>query len=251
MKARLALGVSVDGGLVKLACLRASLGGKEIVDTATIAPPPSPGEEGTFLQEVRKFLLKNGLRSTDATVIGIAREELLFRRITTPPLKERDLPELVSYESSRHLPGRKDDFAVGYQNLEKTKEGGYLLLLGAARREVVDEHLNLLKGANLAPFSLQPVPVATAALFRHTHPDAPPSLLLSLGRASFTADSIVEGRLVASRHFVLPAAVAEGSAGSSEVGSQALCRRDRREARRPSLSREPAGGETAPSLAHR
>lgn len=216
MRARLALGVSAADGLVRLVCLRASLGGREIVDTAAIALPPSSDEEGTFLQEVRKFLLKNGLRSTDASVIGVPREELLFRRITTPPLKERDLPELVSYESSRHLPGRKDDFAVGYQNLEKTKEGGYLLLLGAARRKVVDEYLNLFKGANLAPFSLQPVPVATAALFRHTHPDAAPSLLLSLGRTSFTADSIVDGRLAFSRHFSLPTAVGEGPAGLSE-----------------------------------
>ncbi len=217
MRAKLALGVSVADGLVRLVCLRAPLGGREVADTVAIALPPSPDEEGAFLQEVRKFLLKNGLRSTDATVIGVPREELLFRRITTPPVKERDLPELVSYESSRHLPGRKDDFAVGYQNLEKTKEGGWLLLLGAARREVVDGYLNLLKGANLAPFSLQPVPVAMAALFRHTHPDAAPTLLLSLGRTSFTVDSIVDGRLVFSRYFSLPAAVGEGPAGSPEI----------------------------------
>jgi type II secretory pathway component PulK/Tfp pilus assembly PilM family ATPase/Tfp pilus assembly protein PilN len=210
-------GASAADGFLRLVCLRSSLGGREIVDTAAIALPPSSGEEGTFLQEVRKFLLKNGLRSTDATVLGIPREKLLFRRITTPPLKERDLPELVSYESGRHLPGRKDDFVVGYQNLEKTKEGGYQLLLGAADGEFVDEHLNLLRGANMAPFSLQPVPVAMAALFRHTHPDAAPSLLLSLGPSSFTADSIVEGRLVSSRYFRLPAAGGHESAGAQET----------------------------------
>lgn len=197
------LGISLEEGSLRLVCLRGSWRGPHLVDRATFAFPPVREDAEGLAQEVQKFLLKNGIRNLDAITFGVPRADLFFRHISTPPVKERDLPDLVEFEYDRHLPGAREEFLVGYRNLGRSEDGGYRLLLCAARRDRLENYLTTLRLADLTPSSLQPIPMALAEAFRQGYPDVPAALLLSVGRESFTADFIEKGRMMLSRPFGL------------------------------------------------
>jgi Tfp pilus assembly protein PilN len=210
------LGVGFDDGRLKLVCLRATWRGPHLADSASFPLPPKREEAGSLAPEIDKFLLRNGIRPTDRVTFGVPRPDLFFRHLTTPPVKERNLPDLVGYECERHLPGAREEFAVGYQVLGKEEEGGYRLLLGAVNLGRLEEHLALLRRANLTPASLQPVPMALAEAFRHGHPKVAAALLISASKDGFTADFIEKGRAVLSRHFGLGTPVTPDGAEAGE-----------------------------------
>lgn len=226
MRGRYSLGVSFAQDRLELVYLKSGWRGREVVDHVSITVPSSSHPERVSRPEVQKFLLKNGVRSTVPIVAGIPRSDLLFRTFSTPPVTERELPELVGYECERHLPGRKDDFVIGFQKVKKMRDGGYQVILAAARRDVTEGRLALLRELNLEPQSLQAVPVALASLFRYTLPESSPAILVTVEPKAFTADYLVDGKLAFSRHFPLPVMEETGGSGSDEsVRKREDCRR--------------------------
>ena len=64
--------------------------------------------------------------------------------------------------------------------------------------------LRLLQQLNLEPGSVQPVPAAMASLFRHGLPEQSSAMLVTVEEGAFTADYLMEGKLMYSRHFPIP-----------------------------------------------
>lgn len=213
------LGISLGRESAELVYLRSTLRGQEIMGRLA-TPLSSEGEEG--LQEIQKFLLRHGVRPSDAVTLGLPREDLFFRHFTTPPIREKDLGDLVAFESRRHLPGKSEEFLVGHQSLGRSSEGGFRLLLAAVRRDVIEKRLALMRRVNLVPRSIQPSSMGLVEAFRSSSPEAPPTLLLTIGGDAFTADYLAEGKLVESSHVPLRrgGASAEGKEGPS--GGEAL-----------------------------
>lgn len=200
------LGVSLNGGQAELIYLRRDWRGWHIVDQAAFPFPETSEDEGAFTQGVQKFLLKNGFRSQDTAVLGLPRRDVLFRHFTTPPVPEKDLPNLVSFEAERHLPGRRDEFAVGYQAGGRSRDGGYQVLLGAVKQSVLSRSLGVLRKANIVPRSVQPAGMGLAATFRNSVGADGPAVVVTVDNDSFTVDRLDDGKLIDSRQFALPAA---------------------------------------------
>jgi Tfp pilus assembly PilM family ATPase/Tfp pilus assembly protein PilN len=210
------LGASLEDGQLRLLYLRGAWRDVQVVDLVALPFPSETEEEGPFSQEIQKFILKNGVRPFDTVTFGLPRPDVLFRHLTTPPVQEKDLHDLVGFESERHVPGKREDFTVGYQLLGRTAEGGHRLMLAAVKAEVLEGRLSVLRKANLAPVSIQPSTMGLAAAFHFRHPDASPALLISLGETSVSADCLTDGQLLESRHFARPAREEGGRAGAVE-----------------------------------
>jgi len=210
------LGANLEDGQLRLLYLRRTWRDVQVVDLLALPFPSEKEDEVQFSQEIQKFILKNGIRPLDTVTFGLPRSDVLFRHLTTPPVQEKDLHDLIGFESERHVPGKREAFTVGYQPLGRTAEGGHRLMLAAVKADVLEEHLAVLRKANLSPVSIQPATMGLAAAFRFRHPDASPALLLSLGRTSVSADCLTDGQLLESMHFVRPARGEEGRAGAVE-----------------------------------
>jgi Tfp pilus assembly protein PilN len=210
------LGANLEDGQLRLLYLRGTWRDVQVVDLLALPFPSETEEEGPFSQEIQKFMLKNGVRPFDTVTFGLPRSDVLFRHLTTPPVQEKDLHDLIGFEIERHVPGKREAFTVGYQPLGRTAEGGHRLMLAAVKAEVLEGHLSVLRKANLAPVSIQPATMGLAAAFRFRHLDASPALLLSLGRTSVSADCLTDGQLLESRHFTRPARGEGGGAGAVE-----------------------------------
>jgi Tfp pilus assembly PilM family ATPase/Tfp pilus assembly protein PilN len=198
------LGLHLDGSRLRLLYLRKAWRDTQVVDTLALALPSAEEGEAPFSQEVQKFLLRNGVRSQDRVVLGIPRAEVLFRHFTTPPVQEKDLGDLVGFESERHLPGSKEEFTFGYTSLGRSGDGGRRVMLAAVKKKVLEDYLTVLRGANLSPSSVQPETAGYAAAFRSRHALPEHALLVSLGPASASVDLLEGGQVTVSRFFPLP-----------------------------------------------
>ncbi len=195
------LGISIEEDLLHLACLRSTWRGPRLIDAASFPFPASAAEGEALAPDIQKFFLRCGVGALDEITFGIPRSALFFRHLSTPAVKEKDLPDLLRYEYDRHLPGKREDFVVGHAALGSGEDGGRRRLLGAAGRAKLDEFLNLLSSANINPHSLQPAPMALAAAFRHAGHQSAAALLISSDKDFFNADYVEEGRVVLSRRF--------------------------------------------------
>lgn len=198
------LGTHLDDGLLRLLYLRKVWRDVQVVDTLTLSLPSDSEAEGAFSQEVQKFLLRNGVRPLDAVTFGVPRADILFRHFATPPVQDKDLDDLVGFESERHLPGSKEEFAVGYRSLGKTDDGGRRLVLAAVKKEVLEKYTAALRQANLALASVRPATVGSIAAFRFVHPEPETALLVTLGESSVSADCFTGDRVVEARYYRLP-----------------------------------------------
>jgi Tfp pilus assembly protein PilN len=210
------LGTHLDDGQLRLLYLRKAWRDVQVIDTLTLSFPSAPEAEGAFSQEVQKFLLRNGVRPFDAVTFGVPRADILFRHFATPPVQEKDLDDLVGFESERHLPGSREEFAVGYRSLGKTDDGGRRLILAAVKKEVLERYAAALRQANLTPGSVRPATLGSIAAFRFVHPEPETALLVTLGESSVSADCFSGDQVAESRYYRLPVSGEDGAALEAE-----------------------------------
>ena len=193
------LGVSLSEGHLAFVCLRLALGRAEVAAVLRLPLPQNADEETAFLQELAAFLIANRVPAGVAVTLGVPRADFLLRRFETPPVKPASLPELVGFEAERHLPGRREEFLLGWRVDGRTAAGGYAILLGAARTQALERAIALLGRANLAPASIQPESFALAAGVRAAAPEARRALVVDVGSTAIGVDLVEEGRVRFSR----------------------------------------------------
>jgi Tfp pilus assembly protein PilN len=188
----------VDGHLC-LVCLRLGVGRAEVAGVFRAPLPPTVEEEAAFLQELSAFLIAGRIPAAVRVTLGVPRGDFILRRFDTPPVKARNLPALVGFETDRHLPGRREDFLCGWRVDGRTASGGYAVLLGATRKPAIERVATLLRRANLAPTSIQPESYALADLLRRASGVTGDALLIVLGHNAVGLDYIRQGRPELSR----------------------------------------------------
>jgi general secretion pathway protein L len=156
--------------------------------------PPGADEEPAFIEGLSAFLIASRIPAAVRVTLGVPRGEFILRRFETPPVKARNLPALVGFETDRHLPARREDFLCGWRVDGRTPGGGYFVLLGATRKAAIERTAALLRRANLAPASIQPETFALADLLRRASGVKGDALLIDLGHAAVGLDFIRDGR---------------------------------------------------------
>jgi Tfp pilus assembly protein PilN/Tfp pilus assembly PilM family ATPase len=174
--------------------VRFGLGPAEVVAALRIPLPTSADQEPAFLQDLAAFLIANRIPAGVRVTLGVPRGEFIQRRFETPPVKLRSLPELVGFEMDRHLPGRREDFLCGWRVEGRAAGGGHAVRLGAVRKTAVERSIALLRRANLAPASIQPLTYALADLIGRHSREKRDVLLIDLGYDSVGLDFIKNGR---------------------------------------------------------
>lgn len=203
-----------------LVCVRAGLGRPEVVGALRVALPSGADEEPPAAEEITAFLIANRIPAAARVTLGVPRSEFILRRFETPKVTARNLPELVGFEMDRHLPGRREEFFCGWRVEGRTPEGGYAVLLGAARRHQLERPLSLLRRANLPPASIQPESFALAQCLRRASAEGGDALLVDLAPSAAGIDLIRDGRVEFSRTVPIDDPVWRDAAAGPEASGQ-------------------------------
>ena len=208
------VGLDIGQTGLKAVRFRRRLSGRESIDYYQHPLPfarPEDLEPARRVQSLRGFLWQNGLYATDQLVTAIPCQDLFIRTLSFPFKDSTKLAQVVPFEVENLIPMPLEDLAIGSLVLPagQTAEGLYReskgseVLVTAAPKDKVAEHLNFLAQADVEPSAIN---VDAMALFSVTqflkgeHSGVPQDLaIIDVGASKTTLCLIHEGRPVVLR----------------------------------------------------
>jgi Tfp pilus assembly protein PilN len=190
------VGLAFRDGRVDVVALRTSLGTRKVI--AAFSVPADEGAAGA----IRSQLGETGVRARRAQV-GLPRRSVIAKVVELPSVPGADLRRMVGFELERHLPFSPSDAVFDLEVLDAGAGRPIRVLLVAVQRRSHDRVRQLLRDAGLAP---RLVGVGIHSLARLAQGDAGRGrIVLWLEETDAELAVVVQGRVVASRAFPLPA----------------------------------------------
>jgi len=146
---------------------------------------------------IRKVLSEAGVRP-GRVVSAVGGQAVIVRELKLPPMSDDELKQAARFEAERYIPYGVREVNMDFDVIGETTEDNQrkmVVLLVAARREIVDKHVQALEAAGLQPFVLD---VESFAVMRaldaqaHTNGGAEAAVFVDLG-AETTDIVITEG----------------------------------------------------------
>jgi general secretion pathway protein L len=171
------VGLDVGQTGLKAVRFRRRLSGRETIDYFQYPMPyvrPEDLDPARRAQALRGFLWRNGLYATDRLVTAIPCQDLFVRTLSFPFNDSTKLAQVVPFEVENLVPMPLEELAIGSLVLppDHATEGtagekaGSEVLVTAAPRDKVAEHLRFLAQADVEPSAIN---VDAMALFSVTH----------------------------------------------------------------------------------
>jgi type IV pilus assembly protein PilM len=119
---------------------------------------------------IRKVLSEAGVRP-GRVVSAVGGQAVIVRELKLPPMSDDELKQAARFEAERYIPYGVREVNMDFDVIGETTEDNQrkmVVLLVAARREIVDKHVQALEAAGLQPFVLD---VESFAVMRALAPD--------------------------------------------------------------------------------
>lgn len=95
-------------------------------------------------------------------------DAILYRVLTLPFTRQRQLSQVVPFELESHLPVAQEEVVIDFQVIGRTSAGTTVLAV-AVPKPVLREHIELLQAAGLDPAVVGLAPLAPLSLLRLAH----------------------------------------------------------------------------------
>ena len=163
--------VGLDLGSYGVRAVELSVGGGQptLERFAQMTLPPGAVRNGEVVDAgavsatIRRLWSEGGFRSK-RVVLGVANQRVIVRLAEMPTMSEEDLAASLQYEAQELIPIPVDDAILDFQILDDlvSHDGDpkMRVLLAAAQRDMVRNHLAAAEGAGLRPESVDVVPFA-------------------------------------------------------------------------------------------
>ncbi len=144
-----------------------------------------------------KTLLETKAITTRDVVTAVSGRGVIVKKISMEKMKESEAREQIRWEAEQHVPFDINDISLDFEIVNpEAGEGQMDVLLVAAKNEVVNAHVSLLREIGLNPIALDAASFAVQNAFEANYDTAPGELvaLVNVGaevtNISFLADSI-------------------------------------------------------------
>ncbi len=103
-----------------------------------------------LLEGIEDAFAKAGIE-TDEVVSAISSRSVIVKRLLMDQMEEEEARALIEVEAANHIPFEIEDVSLDFQILDpEAGEGKMEVLLVAAKREVIYEHMGLLRDAEMS-----------------------------------------------------------------------------------------------------
>ncbi|MDR7587376.1 MAG: type IV pilus assembly protein PilM [Armatimonadota bacterium] len=164
--------------------------------------PPGAVKEGAVVEPqalglaIRQVLSRAGIRP-GRVVSAVGGQAVIVRELKLPPMSPDELKQAARFEAERYIPYGVREVNMDFDVIGETVEDNQrkiVVLLVAARREVVDRHVQALEAAGVQPFVLDVESFAVIrALQPHADGEGTATVFVDIGGET-TDIVIVEGR---------------------------------------------------------
>jgi type IV pilus assembly protein PilM len=172
------VGLDIGSGIIKLVVIDHSGSEPELIKVATTEVATDAIVEGEVMdpgivaEAVRGLFSTAGVKQK-SVVTAVGGRDVIVKKIQMDRMKEGDAREVIRWEAEQHVPFDMANVELDFQILDPDGDGLQMnVLLVAAKRELVEGRVGLLKEAGLQPAVIDVDAFAIHNAFELNHPDA-------------------------------------------------------------------------------
>ena len=234
------IGLDIGSHAVKVCQLQKNGNSFQLIAFGSATVPLGAVEDGVLQdpEEVAKViseLLKNLKIKQKRIGISISGYSVIVKKINLEVMSEEELEEYISQEAEQYIPFDIDDVYLDYQVINTNEEDNRCnVMLVAAKKEVIDDYLDMLQEQKLLPVLVDIDGFALENIWNITSDNAGNVALIDIGASKMNINIIADGASVLARDVIV---------GSEQLTEQiaAVLEIDFEEAEKLKLGLTPAG----------
>jgi len=162
------LAIDIGNHTIKILELCTTAKGVDLVHHAVASTPPGGFQVSVLAAQLKEMLQQHRIKTKQA-VASLAGKGVATRRLTLTNIPEEEIQEAIRRQAEELFPFSLGDAVLAFQILDREDSGAqkrYEVLVAAATRETVVEHIAVLREAGLEPVGLMAEPHAVEQLWR-------------------------------------------------------------------------------------
>jgi len=162
------LAIDIGNHTIKILELCTTAKRVDLVHHAVASTPPGGFQVSVLAAQLKEMLQQHRIKTKQA-VASLAGKGAATRRLTLTNIPEEEIQEAIRRQAEELFPFSLGDAVLTFQILDREDSGAqkrYEVLVAAATRETVVEHIAVLREAGLEPVGLMAEPHAVEQLWR-------------------------------------------------------------------------------------
>lgn len=206
----LVVGVDIGSHAVKVCQLKRADNAYSIVTLGSVTLPEGAVDDGTLndAEAVAKAIsgLFANLKIKNKKVgFSISGYSVIVKKVNLAVMEEKKLEEHIMSEAEQYIPFDIEDVYLDYQDLKTntdTIERTDVMLV-AAKKEIVDDYLEMLKSINLIPVIVDVDGFALENTYEYSYPKVDNVALVDIGASKMNINILSGGISVVARDIVV------------------------------------------------
>ncbi|MFZ2663994.1 MAG: type IV pilus assembly protein PilM [Patescibacteria group bacterium] len=123
--------------------------------------PSSPEDVKLISSALEQFISESGFSTSDV-VLSIDETHVFMRIIKLPIMSDKELKSSIKYEAEQYIPLPLDQVNISYQKIDQDliEKGKMSVQIVAARKDIVNKYVDILRKAKLVPRAIEPETIA-------------------------------------------------------------------------------------------
>ena len=206
----LVVGIDIGTHAIKICQLKRNDKAYAVVNLGSATLPEGAVDDGTLndpdlVAEKIKELLSNLKIKKKKVGFSISGYSVIVKKVNLQVMSEEELEEHIQAEAEQYIPFDIDDVYLDFQDL-KTNRGDDErtdVMLVAAKKDIVDEYLEMFEGLDLTPVIVDVDGFALENTYEYNYPKNENVALVDIGAAKMNINIISEGISVVARDIVV------------------------------------------------
>ncbi|MEE4243205.1 MAG: type IV pilus assembly protein PilM [Desulfopila sp.] len=207
---QLVVGVDIGSHSVKVCELKKTDKGYHVLALGSALLPEGAVDDGTLNEPetvgaVIADLFKNLKIRNKKVGFSISGYSVIVKKVNLAVMEEEQLEEYIMQEAEQYIPFDISDVYLDYQDLKtNTKDSDRTdVMLVAAKKEIVDDYLDMLRSINLQPAIVDVDGFALENTYETTYEKSDNVALVDIGASKMNINILAEGISVVARDIVV------------------------------------------------
>ncbi len=150
-----------------------------------ISGPDSLEDVDIIASSLSEFFSETGFSTSDV-ILSIDETYVFMTVIKMPIMSDKELKSSIKFEAEQHIPFPLNQVNVSYQKLDQdlSEKGKMSVQIVAARKNIVDKYIEIIKKAKLTPKAIEPETIALGRSLGDTAEFPSGTMILEMGFSS-------------------------------------------------------------------
>jgi len=209
-KSDLVVGVDIGSHAIKVCQLKSAGSGYSIIALGSAVLPEGAVDDGTLndpeiVSETISNLFKNLKIRNKKVGFSISGYSVIVKKVNLAIMEDSELEEHIMEEAEQYIPFDIEDVYLDYQDLKTNSGEGDRtdVMLVAAKKDIVDDYLEMLEELNLKPVIVDVDGFALENTYEHNYRKTESVALVDIGASKMNINILSQGISVVARDIIV------------------------------------------------